>query len=121
MMILHGYPKLLGGPETWRQVGQAMDAIGFNNMPVFFGFLAGIIEVFCGAFLVFGLFFRPALLLLFIYMLFLTAIHIGRGDPFGLISHPVELAIVFLSLLFMGPTKYSLDDRLEKRQSRRRF
>lgn len=121
MLVIHGFPKVFGGPEVWKQLGLAMQDIDFNTMPVFFGFLAAIIELFGGLFLVFGLFFRPALSLLSIYMLVLTGIHIGRGDPFSLMSHPLELFVVFVSLLFIGPGKYCLDKKLKERSQRRRL
>jgi putative oxidoreductase len=35
--------------------------------------------------------------------------HLSRGDPFRVYSHAMELGIVFASLLFVGPGKFSID------------
>lgn len=118
MLILHGYPKLFGGPEEWEQVGQATQAIGIYFLPVAFGFLAAITEFFGGIFLMLGLFFRPVLGFLIVVMAVAAATNIAGGESFATISHPIELGIVFISLLFIGPGKYSLDKKLSKRKRR---
>ena len=118
MFILHGYPKLFGGPEMWEQVGSKMQTIGIDILPVAFGFLAGITECFGGLCLVSGLFFRPALGFLIVVMAVAASTHIAGGDPFSTISHSIEMAIVFIGLLFIGPGKYSLSNRLIKHRRR---
>lgn len=119
MMMMHGYPKLFGGPEMWAELGTATQSLGINFAPIFFGFMASVTEFFGGLFLVFGLFFRPSLLLLFVVMLVAAASHISAGDGFTDTSHSIELAIVFVSLLIIGPGEYSLDQKLNSRKQRR--
>jgi len=119
MFILHGYPKVFGGPEMWSEVGSSLQSIGIDSAPMFFGFMAGIAEFFGGAFILFGLFFKPSLIILMIVMLTASATHIAAGDPFSIYSHSIELAIVFFSLLFIGPGNYNLGKKLEKRRRRR--
>lgn len=109
--ILHGYPKMLGGPETWRDVGGAMQAVGIDAFPVFFGFMAAFAELVGGFLLVVGLFFRPACLLLLATMAVAAAMHLGRGDAFVTYSRPMEMAVVFLGLLFIGPGRHSVDGK----------
>ncbi|MCW9707622.1 DoxX family protein [Fodinibius salsisoli] len=118
MFMLHGYPKVFGGPEMWTQVGSTLQVIGIDFAPMFFGFMAGITEFFGGLFLMLGLFFTPSLILLIIVMIVAAITHIASGDPFTAYSHSIELAIVFLSLLFIRPGPYSLDKKLEKRRRR---
>lgn len=118
MFIIHGYPKVFGGPEMWKQVGAATQYIGIDAWPIFFGFMAGIAEFFGGLFLLLGLFFRTTLGVLIVLMIVATASHLGQGDSFGLVSHPVELAIVFISLLFIGPGKHNLDSKLLRHKRR---
>jgi len=120
MMMLHGYPKLFGGPDLWVEIGTATQSIGINFAPLFFGFMASITEFFGGLFLILGLFYRPTLLLLIIVMIVAASSHIAAGDGFTDTSHSIELAIVFISMLITGPGKNSLDVKLNKR-SRRRY
>lgn len=119
MMMLHGYPKLFGGPEMWAELGTATQSIGIDYAPVFFGFMAGVTEFFGGLFLILGLFLRPTLVLLVVVMTVAAASHISAGDGFTDISHSIELAIVFVSLLIIGPGEYSLDRKLNSRKRRR--
>ncbi len=119
--IFHGIPKMLGGPEVWTSYGMAMQHIGINTAPMFFGFLAGITELFGGLFLVLGLFYRPILVLLTITMLVAMASKIGQGAGYPEIAHPMKMAIVFVSMLFIGPGNYSLDNRFKIKKRRRLF
>lgn len=81
--------------------------------------MAGITELFGGFFLLLGLFFKPALSLLTIVMIVAASSHIAANESFSILSHSIELAIVFISLLFIGPGKYSLDQKLNSRNRRR--
>jgi putative oxidoreductase len=114
MFMLHGFPKLAGGPESWEQVGMAMQSFGIDQIPVFFGFLAGITEFFGGLFLLAGIFFRPVLSFLLFVMMVAAAKTIADGGDFVALSHPLEIAIIFMGLLFCGPGKYSLQHRINR-------
>jgi len=109
MFILHGWPKMSGGPEMWALVGSRMQAVGIDFMPEFWGFMAAFAETAGGALLVLGLFFRPVCILLVITMLVATMSHISNNEGFGGYSHALEAAILFFSLIFIGPGRYSLD------------
>jgi putative oxidoreductase len=103
--ICHGWPKLAGGAKTWEMLGNAAG----TPAPVVMGFIAGLIELGGGLLLALGLFFRPAAALLFLQMLVaLFRVHLPHGDPFNTYSHALEDAIVFLSLILIGPGKYSI-------------
>jgi putative oxidoreductase len=114
--IFHGYPKLFGGPERWELIGAASEAVGLGFLPVFWGFMAAVAETFGGIFILLGLFFRPAAALLFITMLVVTLFHIQSGDDFMTIAHAAKMAILFISLLIIGPGKYCLDIKINKRR-----
>ena len=118
MFILHGYPKVFGGPENWAEVGTAMQHIGISFAPMFFGFIAGVTEFFGGLFLLLGLFFTPSTILLIMVMIVATTKHISSGDPFAFYSHSIEMGIVLLSLALIGPGKYNLDKKIQKRRRR---
>lgn len=119
MFILHGYPKMFGGPEKWTEVGGAVQYLGIHFTPMFFGFMAGVAEFFGGIFLLLGLFFTPSLILLLLVMIVATFKSVGVGNDFAIYSHSIEIGIVFLSLLFLGPGKHSLDRKLQEKRRRR--
>lgn len=109
MFLYHGAPKLIGGPEKWEKLGMAMNYVGIPFMSVFWGFMAAFSEFFGGIFIILGLFFRPACILLLITMAVASIMHIGKGDGLKIASHAIEDGIVFLSLILIGPGKYSMD------------
>jgi|SRR6476469_4475097 len=112
MFMLHGYPKLLGGPEMWTGLGGVMGKVGLGFAPTFWGFMAALAEFGGGLLLALGLFFRVACLGLLITMIMATVMHLTNGDDFNGYSHALESASVFLGLLLAGPGHYSLDERL---------
>jgi putative oxidoreductase len=111
MFIIHGFPKLAGGPSGWAGLGGSMKVIGINFLPIFWGFMAAATETFGGFLLIVGLFFRPALILLIFTMVIAALVHFGKGDGLGGASHAIELGIVFFGLIFIGPGKYSVDKK----------
>lgn len=112
MFTIHGYPKLIGGPEKWAEIGGVMKMFGLTSSPVVWGFLAAFSEAIGGQLLALGLFFRWACLLLLGTMVVATAMHVMSGDDFGAYSHALESAFLFLGLLFAGPGRYSADQML---------
>lgn len=109
MMILHGYPKLLAGPERWTKLGNNMAHIGVKIYPEIWGFMAAVAESVGGLFLLIGFFFRPAAFLLLFTMVIAAVSHFYRGDEIKGASHAIELGFVFLALFIMGPGRYSVD------------
>ena len=69
MFIIHGFPKLAGGPSGWTGLGGSMKVIGIDFLPIFWGFMAAATETFGGFLLVVGLFYRPACILLVFTMI----------------------------------------------------
>jgi len=110
-LLLHGYPKLAGGPEMWNAVGGAMKNIGIDFYPAFWGFMAGLTEALGGLFLLLGLFFRPTNIFLAFTMLVAALNHLAAGDGMAGASHPLELMIVFIGLVFIGAGRYSVDKK----------
>ncbi|HKY31565.1 MAG TPA: DoxX family protein [Candidatus Polarisedimenticolia bacterium] len=111
MFVWHGAPKLLGGPEQWKGLGAAMGNLGLTAVPVFWGFMAAVAEGVGGACLVLGLAFRPACILLAFTMGVAATFHLNRGDGLQGAAHAIEVGVVFLSLIFLGPGKYSIDGK----------
>jgi putative oxidoreductase len=121
MFILHGWPKMAGDPEKWEMIGKTMSLVGIKFLPVFWGFMAAFAETVGGVLLMLGLFFRPACALLLITMLVATLRHVLGDDGFGGYSHALESSILFFSLIFIGPGKYSLDKVLFPTKGDRRI
>lgn len=112
MFTVHGYPKLIGGPEAWVKVGSVMKVVGIDFAPAFWGFMAAAAEAVGGQLLALGLFFRVACALLLGTMIMATVQHLNAGDGFSGYSHALESAILFLGLLLTGPGRLSLDQML---------
>lgn len=107
-IYFHGWPKLTGGPETWSAIGKSMEYFGIHSYPEIWGLSFGLVEFLGGILVFFGLFFRPATILLVLNMILLSSVSlIDRGN--GASVYLVEMTIVMLSLIFIGPGKFSLD------------
>ncbi len=113
-LVFHGWRKLMGGPEAWANYGDVMEYIGIGFWHTFFGFMAAFSESVGGVLVALGLFFRPAAILLCITMVMASVSHIasGRGSP----GNALKNASLFLSLLFIGPGKYSLDELIRRKR-----
>ena len=109
MMILHGYPKLIGGPQMWTKLGGALSTFGMHDFPGFWGFMAAFAEGVGGLLFLVGFLFRPACLLLLITMIVAAAKHMAGGDGIMGASHAIELAVLFLAMFIIGPGRYSVD------------
>ncbi|XZF14752.1 DoxX family protein [Chitinophagaceae bacterium MMS25-I14] len=111
MMMIHGYPKLMGGPDLWGKVGSAMGDAGIHFAPVFWGFMAAAAETICGLLAVLGLFFRPACLFIMFTLTIAALHHFSAGEGLSGAAHAIETGIAFTGLLFLGPGKYSVDKK----------
>ena len=111
MFIYHGYPKLLAGTDGWAGLGASTKYVGITFAPVFWGFLAALVETLGGFLILIGLAFRPVCLLLVINLVVAAAMHLGKGDGLQGAAHAIEDAIMFAGLLFIGPGKFSVDKR----------
>ncbi len=116
MMIFYGWPKLTGGPERWEGLGGAMANLGITFFPVFWGFMAAIAEVVGGALLAAGFLTRYACLFLTSVMFVAVVLKLNTtegsfAERLFEAGHPLELAAVFIGLLFVGPGKLSFDKR----------
>ena len=111
MMMVHGLPKIMGGPAGWEGLGGSMKVVGIDFLPTVWGFLAAISEGLGGFLLILGLFFRPVNMMLVFTMIIAALVHFAKGDGINGASHAIELGIVFLGLIFIGPGKYSVDGK----------
>lgn len=108
-MCVHGFPRLMGGPEKWNSTGRALSYLGIDFGYTIWGLAAAMVMTFGGALMIIGLAHRPSALALFITM---AVASIWKYYPFAgwsAADHPAAMAAVCLGLLFTGPGKYSLD------------
>lgn len=112
--LAHGLPKLMAGPELWIKLGRSMEFVGVDSFPLFWGLSAALSESVGGSLLLIGFAFRPACLFLIITMSVATIMHFHTTpgslfDKWQEASHAIELGSVFLSLLLIGPGRFSVD------------
>jgi len=88
-----------------------MEMFGLGFAPTFWGLLSALAEFVAALMVVVGVATRPAALFVLLNMLVAATAHIT-----GAIDGGPEMAllygIVFLSLLFIGPGKYSIDEQM---------
>lgn len=106
--VVHGSGKMFN-PDMWPQLGGAMANWGITFAPTFWGFMAAFAEFGGGILFTLGFLFRPATILLTINMAVALSMHLAKGDPFSTYSHALEVGVVFLGMIFVGPGKLSLD------------
>ena len=110
VFIIHGLPQLTGGPKLWAVLGKNMAELGVHFMPAFWGFLAAATEGIGGIFLVLGFCYRPVCLLFTFTMVVDTlALASGKSPAFTVYWDSLKMAVVFFSLAFIGPGKFSID------------
>lgn len=114
MFVIHGWPKITAGPEMWGKLGMAMGNFGIHFAPNFWGFMAAFAEFGGGICLILGLFTRYACILLTISMVVAATMHLNKGDGLQGAAHAIEAAIVFFSLIFIGPGEHSVDQKIGK-------
>lgn len=104
-VILTG-PVLLAGGGRWAAFGSGIRNLGLHAHFQVWGFLGALAGCLGATLMIFGLFFRPGVLL----VLAITLVHLlgtmHHGDDF---LATVELSAILVGLLFVGPGKYSVD------------
>lgn len=109
-LLIHGFPKL-ADPASWARVGRAVSYLGVDFGHQTWGF-AAILSMTLGAVcLILGFAHRPAALALTVTM---AVASIWKFFPFGgwdAAAYPVAMTLVCLSLVLLGPGKYSLGGR----------
>lgn len=108
-LFIHGGPKMLSGPDGWVMISaMGMKGVGITAFPAFLGFMAAASEFIGAILLILGVFMRPACFFMAATMAVATHYHLARGDSFEVASHAIEMGIVFVSLMLIGPGRYSL-------------
>jgi putative oxidoreductase len=109
IMIMVIAPVLWNGSGSWEHFGSAMEHLDFHSHYKFWGFVGALLGCAGGVLMILGLFFRIGVL----FALVVTLIHLialwDSGGGFYARLPAMEMSILLLSLLFVGPGKYSVD------------
>jgi putative oxidoreductase len=102
-------PILWSGQESWGHFGSAMRYLDFHSHYQFWGFVGAILGCAGGILMILGLFFRIGILFtLAVTLVHLVAVWHSR-EEFFIRLPSFEMLILLVSLLFVGPGKYSVD------------
>lgn len=114
MLYGHGYPKLMmlmGGGEI-----QFTNFLGLGVMATLI--LTVIAEVVCAVFLIFGLFTRLSTIPLIIAMVYAAFVFHAGDDFVQAQEKPILFIVAYLSILLIGPGRYSLDRMIGSKRKR---
>jgi len=113
-LLVHSLPTLIGGDAAWQSLGRTLNFINFGVPQTLLGFSFLLLSALGGVSLLFGYFFRIACIVLFVLfsLYFFNYFSIGYKT---LMLWSVGLAAVFLGLVFVGPGRYAIAVKLEKK------
>jgi putative oxidoreductase len=115
MLFFHGLHKLTAGVTEWEKLGiEFIKIIGITVFPGFFGFLAAFFQLAGGICIALGWLCPMASAAVATTTVVATIVLLYQGDSFSHYSHPIEMSIMLISFIMIGPGKYSLDDYLTK-------
>ncbi len=114
VLLVHSLPKLTGGEHAWQSVGTMLNFINLGVPQTLLGFIFLLLAALGAASLLFGYFFRIACIVLFMLfgLYFFNYFSIGYQT---LMLWSIGIATVFLGLFFIGPGRYALTLKLEKK------
>ncbi len=114
VLLIHSLPKLIGGAHVWQSVGTTLNFINMGVPQTLLGFIFLLLAALGAVSLLFGYFFRIACIVLFMLfgLYFFNYFSIGYQT---LMLWSIGIATVFLGLFFIGPGRYALTLKLEKK------
>ncbi len=115
VLFVHALPKLFDGLLQWKNVGMSFSAINIGFPPVLFGFAILFLETLGAVSFVFGYFFRAACIILFIIFGLYFFIYFQKPGYDTLMLWSLGLAAVFFGLVYVGPGRYAIAVKLEKK------
>ena len=111
LIAYYGFPRFIGGPDVWKDTGEAMSLVGVESLHLFFGLASLMAQSFGGLLIIVGLFTRGIAAVLTIVMGFAVANALVAGDSVPHILVMTQLGLAFLALILIGPGRLSLDRR----------
>ena len=113
-LLFHSLPILFAGSHKWQSVGTTLAFINLGVPDAILGFSILLLEALGAVSLMFGYFFRIACIILFLIfgLYFFNYFSIGYQT---LMLWSAGLAAVFCGLIYVGPGRYSIAVKLEKK------
>jgi putative oxidoreductase len=114
-MIAYGVPKFMGGAAYLTKIGSAMQVAGIHFGFEFWGLMAALVEVVGGIMLIIGAYYRVSCVLLaFVMAVAALSVRASLGenpsanDLIMNVLHPLSMCAIFLSVMFLGPGRLSV-------------
>ncbi|MBL7756059.1 MAG: DoxX family protein [Chitinophagaceae bacterium] len=102
MAFMHGWLKLTGGVEGWESLGKTMQHVGIGFFPVFWGFMAMLIEVGGGICLILGVAVRPVAGAMLLVMCMALIANLAEGYGWEGSVEILEVSAILVCLLLLG-------------------
>ena len=110
IIMIHGYPKIMGGPQMWRYLGTTfMTPLHIHFLPMMWGFFAASAQFFGGIALIIGLDTRFAALTLLFSMCVAVHWHIHNKDDFTKYAYALTLIFIYSAFTIIGAGPFSID------------
>ena len=114
VLLIHSLPRLFAGSPSWQSVGITLGFINIGVPQAILGFVMLLLEALGAVSLMFGYFFRIACIILFI-LFGLYCFNYFRIGYQTLMLCTAGLAAVFFGLIYVGPGRYTIAVKLEKK------
>jgi uncharacterized membrane protein YphA (DoxX/SURF4 family) len=114
VFLIHALPKLFAGSHSWQSVGTTLGFINVGLPAAVLGFVMLLLETLGAVSFMFGYFFRITCIILFIIFGLYSFNYFSIGYQ-TLMLWSAGLAAVFFGLIYVGPGRYSIAVKLEKK------
>ncbi len=114
ILLIHSLPKLFAGFHSWQSVGTTLGFINVGLPTEVLGFSMLLLEALGAVSLMFGYIFRIACIILFIIFGLYCFNYFSIGYR-TLMLWSAGLAAVFFGLIYVGPGRYTIAVKLEKK------
>lgn len=108
LLIFHGVPALVAGPENWLNMGHTAECVGLHQFYLQAGLCIALAEVLGAVLLLLGVFLRAGAGVVFLTSLLSVAIQLKLGHGLNAATTPLLLSAIFLCLLITGPGHFRL-------------
>ncbi len=116
VLLIHALPKLFGGTAAWKKFWMSLEFESIGLPGVIMGVAILLIETIGALSLLSGYFFRVACTLLSIlYGLYFFGYFYYRSGYVTLTLWSLGLTAVFFGLIYVGPGRYAVSVKLEKK------